>query len=201
MSTRMQLLCLVLVGLTLAAATSHLRGPVVRREASGTQKYLYCPECGLEMTAPAEAAEGKQTFCPHCGLTHPMQVSSSSRTNGDGPGSQTSWLFVGLMFGVPAALAIGVYGLSRSREQQQVPTAEDDGIEFSCPGCGHTMASKSYRKGSTVVCPICAELFVVTGSDRAGTEMDRADQQRDLEAGLRSKLRKKRPGKPRRPRP
>jgi hypothetical protein len=130
-----------------------------------------------------------------------MQVSSSSRTSGDGPVPQTSWLFVGLMFGIPTALAIGVYRLSRRSRGQQVPTAEDDGIQFSCPGCGHEMASRSYRKGSTVVCPICAELFVVTGSDRPGTAMDRSDQQRDLEAGLRSKLRKKKPGKPRRPRP
>jgi transcription elongation factor Elf1 len=200
MSTRMQLLCLVLVGLTLAAATSHLRHAPPPRETSGTQKYLYCPECGLEMTAHREAAEGKQTACPHCGVKHPMQVSSYSRTDGGGPRLQTSWLFVGLMFGVPAALAVGVYSVSRARARLPQDEA-DDVFQFSCPGCGHAMASNSYRKGSTAVCPVCAELFVVTGSDTAAKAIDRSDQERDLEDGLRSKLRKKKPGKPRPPRP
>ena len=104
------------------------------------------------------------------------------------------------MFAVPAALAIGVYSLSRVKRQPKQVDGEDV-FEFSCPGCGHTMTSNSYRKGSTAVCPVCAELFVVTGSQEEEGQMDRSDEEHELEEGLRAKLRKKKPGRMRKPRP
>jgi predicted RNA-binding Zn-ribbon protein involved in translation (DUF1610 family) len=199
MSTRMQFLCLVLAGLFLAAATSHLRRPVAQKNTATAQHYAYCSECGLEMTVPSEL-EQKKTFCPHCGVDHPMQISTHSQTNGEGPVSRTNWPFVATVFAVPTALAIGVYSLSRARRRGG-SVAEEDVYEFTCPGCGHTMASKSYRKGSTAVCPACAELFVVGSSDAEGIASDRPDEQRELEDGLRNKLRKKKTSRSRKPRP
>jgi uncharacterized paraquat-inducible protein A len=198
MSTRMQLLCLILVSLAVAAATAHLRQPARKLETRSGQRFLYCPECELEIAVPAEM-EPKQTFCPHCGVTKPMQINSYSRTNGAAPPLPNNRLLMAAMFGVPAALLLGLYSLSRKRPSRQASGA-DEVFQFSCPGCHHTMASNSYRKGSTAVCPVCAELFVVTGSDKSDATVDRPDEERDLEDGLRSRLRKKKPRRPRRPR-
>jgi transcription elongation factor Elf1 len=197
MSTRMQLLCLILIGLTLAAATSHLRRRAPRREAEPGQQYAYCPECGLELTI-TPGADRKHNFCPHCGVDHPMQVNGFSRTNGEAPVLGPNRLLVAAIFGVPAALAVGVYSLSRKRGQPKQADGEEV-FQFSCPSCGHTIASNSYRKGSTAVCPACAELFVVAGSSPEDG-LDRSDEEHELEDGLRSKLRNKKFGRPKKPR-
>jgi transcription elongation factor Elf1 len=186
----MQLLCLVLFGLGLAAATYHLRQPTPVRRTGVAQRYWYCPECGLELALPAEA-DPKQKYCPHCGPNKPMQVNSFSRTNGEAPSLPTNRWFVGAMFGIPVALAVGLYAVSRARGGVQNPESDREAFQFDCPGCGHTIISNSYRKGSTAVCPACAELFVVTKSIANESAVDRSDKARDLEDQMRSTLRKK----------
>jgi transcription elongation factor Elf1 len=197
MSTRSQLLCLILIGLGLAAATSHWRRPAPAQVESKAQKYLYCPVCGLEMTMPADVDQ-KHSFCPHCGVDHPMQVSTFSRTNGELPTPPANRLLIAAMFGVPVALAVGVYTLGRARNPG-LPEADGDLFRFECPRCGHVIASNSYRKGSTAVCPACAEMFVAT--TRLATDLtdERIEKAQEFEDGLRNALRTNKPER-RRPR-
>jgi hypothetical protein len=112
----------------------------------------------------------------------------------------TNWLIVAAAFGIPISLAIGVYVLGRSGQPLVVSEAEET-YHFKCPGCGHSMSSKSYRRGSTAVCPVCSELFVVTGTEGPTTESKRREDSSELEAGMRSRLRKQTRDKRRPPRP
>jgi uncharacterized paraquat-inducible protein A len=197
MSTRMQLLCVVLIGLSLAGATSHLRRPEPTRMNDGSQHYVYCPECGLEMTIPPEM-ERKQTFCPHCGPGKQLEINSYSRTNGEAP-LPTNRLLVAALFGVPCILLFGVYLLGRKREGQK-PTDVEEVFRFACPGCGHEIASNAYREGSTAVCPACAEMFVVPNSAASDRLADRPEATGDLKDEVKSSPRRTLSGTRRRPR-
>ena len=127
-----------------------------------------------------------------------MQVSTVPRGSREASATPINWLIVAAAFGIPTSLAIGVYLLGRSG-QPVIVSETEEAYRFKCPGCGHGMSSTSYRKGSTAVCPVCSELFVVTGVDTPKSEDHRREESSDLEAGLRSKLRKQTRGK--RPRP
>ncbi len=180
------LVCLGLFGLGMAAAWSRSR----RAEpppGGVPQRYLYCPECGLEMTCPPEF-EGRKTFCPHC-LTRRMEVNAFSR-NGDGPRPPVNRALVALAVAVPLALAAAVYAAGRLRaRQEQGPGAE--ARRFACPECGHRMASNVFGPGSTAVCPACAAQFVVPGAKaRKESTANGADVQ-EWGAWLGSELTKK----------
>jgi DNA-directed RNA polymerase subunit RPC12/RpoP len=188
----MQLLCLVLFGLLLAAATSHLRRPPPLEQAKG-QRYWYCAECGLEMTIPADRAD-KPIACPHCGPGKQMAVHSFSINNGERPALALNRPFLALIFGVPILLAVGLYAANRARRQKPRTDADQEVFRFRCPACSHEIESNSYRKGSTAVCPACAELFVVTKAVSDPEDLVESEQAQELEDGIRSKLRKKRFG-------
>jgi uncharacterized paraquat-inducible protein A len=200
MSRRTQLICLAVTALIMAGVQWYFRPPaeVPLPSAAVAQFYVYCPKCGLEMTCPAEQAE-KPPFCPHCGPSRPMQVSTVSRGSAQASATPTNWFIVAAALGIPITLAICVYLLGRPGQPVIVSQA-DEAYRFNCPGCGHEMSSTSYRKGSTAVCPVCSELFVVTGTDTPKTEDRRREESSDLEAGLRSRLRKQSRDKRRRPR-
>jgi predicted RNA-binding Zn-ribbon protein involved in translation (DUF1610 family) len=149
------------------------------------------------MTCPPELEQTKN-FCPHCGNGKRMEVTTYSRNNGEAPPLSTNRVLIATLFGVPAALLIGLYSFSQARKGSTL-SSDEDVFRFKCPGCGHAMASNSYRKGSTAVCPVCAELFVVTDPEASKSGTTREDKARDYEDGLRSILRKKSPGKRRKP--
>jgi hypothetical protein len=201
MSTRTQLLCLAVAALIMASIQWYFRRPAAGPlpSASVAQFYVYCPQCGLEMTCPAEQAD-KPPFCPHCGKERRMQVSTVPHASREMAGTPPNWLLVAAAFGVPISLAIGVYVLGRSGQPLEVSETEE-AYHFKCPGCGHSMTSRSYRRGSTAVCPVCSELFVVTGAEGPTTESTRREDSSELEAGMRSRLRKQTRDKRRRPRP
>jgi predicted RNA-binding Zn-ribbon protein involved in translation (DUF1610 family) len=158
---RLGLLCLGFV--VLSVATYLTRGRRLEPPPAGgqPQHYLYCAECGLEMTcAPGQDAE--RTFCPHCGVTHKMELTTYSRNQGEGPRQPLNRLLLVVAFGVPTALAVAIYLKSRTRERTEKP-AEGEPLRFACPNCGHQLASRAFRAGSTAVCPECAEQFVVGG--------------------------------------
>jgi rubrerythrin len=199
MSTRVQLICLAFLALAMAAIQWQFRRSSPPPTAGAAKYYLYCPECGLEMTWPEEHIENPP-FCPHCGAGKQMQLSTFSRNDGQAPAVAPNRYFVAAAFGLPIALAVGVYWLGRERKRRR-PAEPDEVLEFKCPGCGHAMASAAYRRGSTAVCPVCSELFVVTASDESVSAEGRWDESREMEAHLRSSLRKKPRTKRRRPRP
>jgi uncharacterized paraquat-inducible protein A len=188
----MQLLCVVLVGLTLAALTSQWRRPTVQREQAQHQRYAYCPECGLELTLPIDGSQKPMT-CPHCGPAKQMEINSFSRTNGEGPAIPLNRPLLVALFAVPIGLAITFYAVSARRQKRSLD-ADSELFRFKCPGCGHIMESMTYRQGSTAVCPACAELFVVTKADGDASSSARTDKAKDLEDGIRSALRKKKRG-------
>ncbi len=102
-------------------------------------------------------------FCPHCGMNRRMQLNAFSH-GGSGPSRPTNWLLVGIAFALPAALAVGIYLQSRSREPQ-IDQPGEPAPRFACPGCGHEMEYGVFVPGATAVCPSCLERFVVP--DRA----------------------------------
>ncbi len=199
MSTRVQLISLAFLALAMAAIQWQFRHPAARTPVAGASKYyLYCPECGLEMTWPEERVD-KLPPCPHCGLEKPMQLSTISRNNGDMPAVTPNRLFVASAFGVPMLLAVAVYWFGRGRRPVE-SDEPDEVLSFKCPSCGHAMTSASFRRGSTAVCPVCSELFIVTSAEEAKSDERRWQESRDLEDNLRSSLRKKPQTKRRRPR-
>jgi transcription elongation factor Elf1 len=123
--------------------------------ASEPQRYLYCPQCGLEMTYQPDQ-EGRAVFCPHCGKDRPMEVNTFSHSLGEEPPlSSTAKILLALAMGVPVALAVITYQSGRQR------TPEVAANVFACPACGHKLRSHILGPGSTAVCPTCAEHFLV----------------------------------------
>ncbi len=161
MKKRLGLLCLGFVVLSVATYLTRGRRHEPPPAGGQPQHYLYCAECGLEMTC-APGQEGERTFCPHCGVTHPMQLTTYSRNQGEGPRPPLNRLFLAMAFGVPTALAVAIYLLRRPPPHSAEP-AEDEPLRFACPNCGHQIASRAFRAGSIAVCPECAEQFVVGG--------------------------------------
>jgi predicted RNA-binding Zn-ribbon protein involved in translation (DUF1610 family) len=188
MSARTQLFCVILFGLALAAATSRFRHPYPAPASEDGQCFLYCSECGLEMTYPGEMRQ-RQVSCPHCGIAKKMQESSYSRTNGHAPPLPTNWLVMAGVFAVPVGLATGLFVLRR-RQELQTPLPDAEASRFSCPGCGHEIASKSYSIGSTAVCPACAEVFVVADPSATIVREDGADSAGDFEDEIRPSRRR-----------
>jgi transcription elongation factor Elf1 len=161
---RVGILCLGFVGLAIATTLTRSRRDEPPPLTSEAQRYLYCPECGLEMTCPPEYA-GRVTFCPHCGISKKMEVNSFSHGAGEAPRSPPNRALLAVAFGVPVALAAAVYATGRLRAARE-HTPEGDGRRLACPGCGHKMTAKVFSPGSTAVCPACAEQFVVPGPGR-----------------------------------
>jgi transcription elongation factor Elf1 len=123
--------------------------------ASESQRYLYCPQCRLEMTCPPDQEPGV-AFCPHCGKDRIMEVNTFSRRNGESPPlSPTGKVLLAVAIGLPVALAVAVYLSGRQR------TPEGAAIVFACPACGHKLRSQVLAPGSTAVCPACSEHFPV----------------------------------------
>jgi hypothetical protein len=156
------IICLGFIVLGVATMLTRSRRYEPPAVTSEPQRYLYCPECGLEMTCPAEYV-GRQTFCPHCGVTKAMEVNTFSHNAGEAPRSPPNRALLAIAFGVPVALAAAVYATGRLRARR-VQTSEGDARQLACPACGHKMTAKVFSPGSTAVCPACAEQFVVPGA-------------------------------------
>jgi uncharacterized paraquat-inducible protein A len=150
----------VLLGLTIHSA---LRRAERLRAVEKPQMYLYCPECGLEMTCPP-GAEDKAAFCPHCGMTRRMEVHSYS-VNGGGPGFRANRLVLAVAIGVPIALGVAIYLLGRRQASRGQATVVKHG-KIACPFCGHKLSAAPFGPGSTAVCPVCTERFVVGRPER-----------------------------------
>jgi transcription elongation factor Elf1 len=148
------------VGLGLAALIGlsmflPLRRPTSAPSASEPQRYLYCPQCGLEMTCPVDQ-ETRATFCPHCGKSQPMEVNTSSHAGSEGPPlSPTIKVLLAVAIGLPVVLAVLAYQFGRQRTPKGAVNV------FACPACGHKLRSQIVGPGSTAVCPTCAEHFLV----------------------------------------
>jgi hypothetical protein len=159
----------VLSGLTIHSAFRRAK-PLPPGEKA--QMYLYCPECGLEMTCPP-GDEDKATFCPHCGVTRRMEVHSYSFSGG-GPGFRASRLVLAVGFGVPIALSVAVYLLGRRQASRGQAAVVKHG-KIACPFCGHKLSAAPFGSGSTAVCPVCTERFVVGSPERRLESEDGAE--------------------------
>lgn len=167
MDKRWRLIALAFVALSVLTTYSWLRRAKPAPRDGESVRYLYCPECGLEMTCPP-GDEDKATFCPHCGKSRQMEVHSFSLNGGGGPGFRANRTLLAVAFGVPIALAVLVYLLRRlqARREREV---EADTRQIACPACGHELSTAIFGPGSTAVCPECAERFVVRGiGERSG---------------------------------
>jgi predicted RNA-binding Zn-ribbon protein involved in translation (DUF1610 family) len=191
---------LAVLGLGLAALTGlvvfSLQPTATTPPSAGEpQRYLYCPQCRLEMTC-APGQEARETFCPHCGKAWIMEVNTFSRRKGESPPlsaskKQVLWA-VGL--GLPvalaaAALAVAVYWSGRE------PTPENAVVVFACPACGHKLRSQILAPGSTAVCPVCGEHFLVRAARSAGNRGSAKAPERRTKTGskLTSKVSGERP--------
>lgn len=179
MSTRTQLVGLALAAFAMATVQWCTRRPAAKPTvAAATQFFAHCAACGLEMTCPSERADDPPP-CPHCGTGRRMEINTFSRNNGETPAVPLNRRLLATAFGVPAALAVGVYYLGRRAKERQSSEGEEEVCRFKCPGCGHGMTSTTYRRGSTAICPACAEVFVVASldgqetADRNGQESHR----------------------------
>jgi hypothetical protein len=160
------------------------------------QWYLYCAECGLEMTCPPEF-EDRPINCPHC-LKRRMEVTARSRADGAGLRTGANGAVLAVVVGVPLALAVAVYAVGRVRAgREQGP--EGEARRVSCPVCGHKLRSNVFGPGATAVCPVCAEQFVEPGDqERKGADADAGGEDvREWGEWLGSELRKgaRRPGR------
>ncbi len=162
--THLYLLCLGFVALAVATAVTR-RPPPTTTAGAEAQHYLYCPECGLEMTCPPEYVK-EGMACPHCGAGKRMRVNAHSQSDGLVPGLASSRWVVPLVFGVPVVLAVVVFALERVSNRPR-SSAQPPPSEVSCPRCNHRMASGIFGPGSTVICPECAERFKVPGEPTA----------------------------------
>jgi hypothetical protein len=186
---RLILLCVGFATLSVLTVVTKSRRAERPHAVGVAQSWLYCPECGLEMTCPT-GAEGSQTFCPHCGPKYPMQVSAVSRGAGEGQHSGPKLLVMVVAFAVPAALAVAVYAASRARHPPEDEPAPER-FDVSCPACGHAMTSTALGPGSRAVCPDCAHPFVVPDKGTAGKPADHHGQVTEWGRWLGGELAKK----------
>jgi uncharacterized paraquat-inducible protein A len=189
------LVCLGFVVMGLATAWSRSRRAELSPPAGQQQRYLYCPECGLEMTCPPEF-EDRVMSCPHC-VKRRMEVNSFSRANGDAPRAHANGAVLAIAVGMPVALAAAVCAASRLRSKPE-QTPEGDARRLTCPGCRHKMNSKVFGPGSTAVCPACAHQFVVPGTEGRKEPSGDSAGVREWGEWLGSELTKKGGGRPRR---
>jgi hypothetical protein len=175
-----------LIALTAATARPRRQAEAPDRPLQA-QWYLYCPECGLEMTCPP-GDEERATFCPRCSMKRRMELNRFSRGSDGGPRPQANRAMIVAAFGVPVVLALIVYAVGWVRAKRE-QTPEGESRRAACPGCGHKMTTAVFAPGSTAACPVCREQFVVPGQRRAP---DNEHGAREWGAWLGSELTKKR---------
>jgi hypothetical protein len=195
-SLLLQLGLLGVLFVTLAIGTAYSRSrrhESPPRKTGESQRLLYCPECGLEMTCPSEF-EHRPINCPHC-VKQRMEVTAVSRAGGNAAPSRANWVVVAVAIGLPLALAVALYGAGRVRAGRE-QGSEANARQVSCPGCGHKMKSGVFGPGATAVCPACAEHFVVPGTGRRQQASAEGTDVRQWREWLGSELKKGAGGRP-----
>ncbi len=113
--------------------------------------WLYCPKCGLEMSA-APGDDKKVIPCPHCaGKGQVMEVRNFSKR--EGVSAPPNPAVPGVVFGVTLvmALAWGYFGWLRNLGGK----GETAYLRLNCPGCDRRLRYRADQVGQLGKCPRC----------------------------------------------
>jgi hypothetical protein len=144
------------LGATLVVLFALLPCASPAQQAAGEESfgYLYCPECGLEMTSPSDHSR-KKWPCPRCSRPGVfLEYSLERRGRAAGLSSFVGHLARGLVILGASLAALSLFLRIRAiRARAAEPT-----FAFACPACTREILFRQSQGGKKGVCPGCQTL-------------------------------------------